>query len=156
MSGHSIGRFDTNFGTRARSGVEYQGASNLGLLSCLLIVGVDEKITILIAGFFRTQGYSKAELFPLHPAYTNPNGGPAKIRAGLVGIFTASGEQRIPSGDTNKAAKKVHELSLLSDPPMRLWLGEDAIAATRRQLDLIKENLDGYEDWSEDLLESAS
>ena len=54
-------------------------------------------------------------------------------------------------GDPAKAAEKMYALTELPDPPLRLALGEDCIAAIRNKLSGVNAELDKYASWSKDL-----
>ena len=60
----------------------------------------------------------------------------------------------VPSVDVAKAVAKIYELTLLPTPPLRLVLGKDALRNVRKQLGLVADDVDTFESWSEDLLES--
>ena len=92
-------------------------------------------------------------MVPPHPAYAYPDGNPTKIRAFLEAM-AAQGQVRV--GDVRKASAKIIELSTLPEPPMRLFLGQDALGTTRLQLKSVADDLEKYEAWSEDLLEDEA
>ena len=53
--------------------------------------------------------------------------------------------------DPAKAVQRIYELSLLSDPPLRLPLGKICIAGIKAQLRAIEQDLTKYETWSDGL-----
>ena len=110
------------------------------------------QITLVEPGFFRTTATAKGAQFPLHPAYTKPDGVVNQTRK-FIDVTTQPTRGEVPSGDTRKAAKRIHELSLLPEPPLRLILGKDALGYVRTQVQMMTENFDAYESWSEDLME---
>ena len=87
---------------------------------------------------------------PPHPAYMYPDGSAAKARA-FLDALPVPGQLRL--GDVRKAVTRIIELSRLPEPPMRLFLGQDALATAQLQLKFVADDLKAYESWSEDLLE---
>ena len=62
-----------------------------------------------------------------------------------------SGLGQMKQGDTAKAVQKIYDLAELSDPPMRLALGKDAIKYVREQQESVASDIAKFESWSKDL-----
>ncbi|KAJ7312986.1 hypothetical protein DFH08DRAFT_927083 [Mycena albidolilacea] len=79
------------------------------------------KITLAEMGFFRTN-FVKNHTFPVytHPAYTAPTLLGNVTRAALTNI-----DPQIIKGDPDKLARRLYELAMLDDPPMRVMLGAE-------------------------------
>ena len=87
---------------------------------------------------------------PQHSAYANT--GTSTLRqffAGTLGKESVAGPD---SGDVRKGVEKIFDLSKLSNPPLRLVLGKDAIQRTREYIAKLASEVDAYEAWSSDLL----
>ncbi len=82
-----------------------------------------------------------------HSAYNKPALAPSVIRAYVAN----PGRGRNGSQDPNKASIKIFDLSLLQDPPLRLVLGKDAVAAGKAQVASFTSEIKKYEEWSENL-----
>ena len=95
---------------------------------------------------------ANAITLPPHPAYTYPDGEPTKARAYLDALPIQGQSLRL--GDTNKAIPRIIELSMLHNPPLRLLLGKDCLAMARTQIKHVANDLEAYESWSEDQLET--
>ena len=88
----------------------------------------------------------------MHPAYTNPDGTVVQAWKSIKAIASpVRGD--VPSGDVGKAVTKIYDLTLLPEPPLRLVLGKDAIASTRKQAQMVTNDVNSYESWSDDFME---
>ncbi|CAL1703540.1 unnamed protein product [Somion occarium] len=103
------------------------------------------KVTLVQPGFFRTDVGAKSVVFPIHPAYTNPT-----LPGTIFRAFLASGKEI--GSDTAQGVEKIYELACLSEPPMRLALGIDAIRDIRAELKGVEADVGKYESWSEGLV----
>ena len=98
-------------------------------------------------GSYKTNGLQSAVHLPLHPAYNKPGLPAIALREFVDKVDSA----QITLGDPDKAAMKSFELSQLPDPPLRLVLGQDALAMVRAQIGKLVKDADASEDWSKDL-----
>jgi len=102
------------------------------------------KISLVEPGMFRTDSTIRSgTILPIHPAYDKPGMSSVETRK----FFTPGTEQ----GDPKKAVVKIYELAELSDPPVRLVLGLDAIGAAKQQIGILTRDINAREDWSKDL-----
>lgn len=85
------------------------------------------------------------EAWPVHPAYTDPSLPGFRVRKWFAEAQTSI------EGDADKATKVIYNLALLSEPPLRLALGKDAIHYTREKIKSLTADVDAYESWSNDL-----
>ncbi|KAI0790751.1 hypothetical protein C8Q75DRAFT_806139 [Abortiporus biennis] len=104
------------------------------------------KITLMEVGDFRTSIFDTAETYPVHPAYTKPSLSGHKVREWLNTVPESL------QGDPVKAAQQIYRVANLPDPPIRLAIGKDAIESIRKSVNAMLDELDKYEDWSEDLV----
>ncbi|RDX48769.1 NAD-P-binding protein [Lentinus brumalis] len=106
------------------AGLAYYSASKHALegLSESLAAELDPawniKVTLVEPASFATEGISKTVWAPAHPAYSNPDLPATRMRNGW--------DTYDPSGDVKKAVEAIYNASSLSDPPLRLVLGEVA------------------------------
>ena len=103
------------------------------------------QITLIEPGTFLTTALKNSVILPPPTAYTAATVPAAMIRKGLSSLA------ELKLGDPNKGVNKIFELSSLSDPPLRLVLGKDAISYIRSQQTVITTDLEKYESWSDDL-----
>ena len=101
-------------------------------------------------GVFRTPVSAKGTTLPAHPAYVGTES-TTEARKLLAASWDPQRPFRI--GDVDKAVRKIYDVSELENPPMRLALGKDCLENTRVRAQQLTRDLDGYEKWSEDLLE---
>lgn len=101
------------------------------------------QLTIIEPGIFRTAAVANVQKLPVPPAYNKPTLSTFVIR-GLVND-TSTG------ADPRKAVKQFYKVASLPDPPIRIAIGQDAIAAIKQQVTKIAEGVDTYASWSEDL-----
>ncbi|KAF8996902.1 hypothetical protein BDQ17DRAFT_1329685 [Cyathus striatus] len=103
------------------------------------------KVTIFDIGAFRTRGLDPSFLIiiPQHPKYENTT---SAIRS----LFTLS-EDQISIGDSNKAAREIHNIASDKDAPLRISYGLDAIETTKGKIDLLKDNVEKSVVYSVDL-----
>lgn len=88
---------------------------------------------------------------PAHPAYLAAQ--PVnQARKYLNSLWDPSRPVQI--GDVDKAVQKIYELSKLENTPMRLFLGKNCLERIRAKIQRLTGDVDGYEQWSEDLLEA--
>ncbi len=87
-------------------------------------------------------------MLPAHPAYTKPGLPVIAVRSALENLNDPNNK----FGDAEKAAHKFYELASLSDPPLRLILGQDAIEMIRSKMKSVASDIEKYEAWSSDLL----
>ncbi|KAI0637618.1 NAD-P-binding protein [Trametes polyzona] len=130
--------------------VAYYSASKFALegLTQSLALELDPawniKITSIQPGEFATEGRGKITWTPAHPAYrANPELPTSKFRAAWDTLD--------PMGDAKKAAKAFYTVAGLSDPPLRIPLGKDAVAILRKTAQDVIAEADKYEYLSEDL-----
>ncbi|TCD70180.1 hypothetical protein EIP91_004650 [Steccherinum ochraceum] len=102
------------------------------------------KITLIELGGFKTNGRESAVELPLNPAYNKPT-----LPSVIFRDYLAKGDNN--GGDPMKAVAKWYEVAQLPDPPMRLVLGQDAIAMVRAQIETLTKDVDASESWSKDL-----
>lgn len=88
---------------------------------------------------------TNANIQPAHPAYAQPTVPAALVRKSLESL----GSHKL--GDPKKAMERLYELASLSEPPMRLVLGNDALNYIRQQQQYVQADLDKYEVWSDSL-----
>ncbi len=95
-------------------------------------------VTIVEPGAFRTEFGGAANARPAAPleAYRGQTGA---VSAWMEGI---SGKQ---PGDPKRAAEAMLQVAEADDPPLRLLLGEDAMEAARRKMDILKADFDAWE-----------
>lgn len=82
---------------------------------------------------------------PLNPAYNKP---------GLPGVAFREylDRQEFGGGDPDKAAMRWFELAEHPDPPLRVILGQDALAVIKTQLDKLTKDWTASEEvWSKDV-----
>ncbi|KAI0092924.1 hypothetical protein BDY19DRAFT_1045279 [Irpex rosettiformis] len=109
------------------------------------------KISIVEPGNFRTEVWGPAAArLSVPEIYSTPTAGYAKTAE----YFTQYESPDFKMGDTRKGSQKVYNLATLTDPPLRLVLGQDAIDSARGQLEAISVDLAAYESWSSDVAES--
>ncbi|GJE91646.1 SDR family oxidoreductase [Phanerochaete sordida] len=106
------------------------------------------KIVLLSPGVFRTPVQAKAATQPLHPAYTKHT---LETRKGIEMLWDPS--RPILVGDTNKVVNKFWEASLLPNPPLRLFLGQDGRERVKAKVEKLITDFESYESWSNDLNE---
>ena len=96
-------------------------------------------VTIVEPGAFRTEFGGGANARPAAPvdAYREQIG---PVAAWMEGI---SGQQ---PGDPQKAAEAMLRVTEAPDPPLRLLLGEDALAAARQKLDRLTSDFKAWEE----------
>ena len=78
-----------------------------------------------------------------------PTSGFAQIAAQLGNLL----KPETKLGDAKRGAQKLYDLSSIKNPPLRLLLGQDAIAIARQHLQAISKEIDAYESWSAELRE---
>lgn len=88
---------------------------------------------------------------PIHPAYIATQS-VDRVRKRFNTLWDPS--RTVQIGDVDKAAQKIYEVSKLDSPPMRLFLGKDCLERVRTKIKQLTGDSDGYEEWSEDLLEA--
>ncbi|KAI0337084.1 NAD(P)-binding protein [Trametopsis cervina] len=109
------------------------------------------KVSILEPGTFRTLAVDRAVRVPIPDVYINP-----KPTAGLLKANEMLGHILKPEtklGDAKKAVDKIYELSVMTDPPLRLHLGGDATQQLRLYFQGNLEEVNKYADWSANLVE---
>ena len=85
----------------------------------------------------------------MHPAYDRPELPTAAFKSLWVsGGFVAP-------GDARKGMEKVYNLASLEQPPLRLPLGKEAVAAARAKTSAFLADTVKYESWSEGLERDA-
>ncbi|TCD70173.1 hypothetical protein EIP91_004643 [Steccherinum ochraceum] len=115
-------------------------------LSTELVPSWNIKIIISEPGGFSTDGTSRSAVqLPPNPLYNKPELPSVTFRE-----YVKQGGNSV--GDPRKAAAKWFELVEMPDPPLRLPLGLDALESGRKQLEIMKRDMDRMEDWSKDLL----
>ncbi|KAJ3548521.1 hypothetical protein NM688_g5291 [Phlebia brevispora] len=109
------------------------------------------KITLIEMGSYDTSAIDNVVRLPVPAAYTAPSTPAAQIRS-MLDNLGKSGPEGVKLGDSQKAVRKIYELSMLDEPPLRLILGKDAIGHVRMQIESVTADMEKYESWSEDLL----
>ncbi|KAG0697675.1 NAD(P)-binding protein [Suillus ampliporus] len=93
------------------------------------------KVTIIEPGPFRTRMLTD----DIHLGLANPELADSKPR------------QRVTLGDPEKAVAVIEKLTHLDEPPLRLPLHRNAIAAGREKVKSLNDDMDRYESWSENV-----
>ncbi|RPD56680.1 NAD-P-binding protein [Lentinus tigrinus ALCF2SS1-7] len=105
------------------------------------------KVTSLVPGWIRSAMAPRLTWPPEHPAYAaNPSLPTTALRNGSL-------DDVVTWKDTRRSAEVFYKAASLSDPPLHLLVGKDAIEATRRKIASLAEEVDKYEVWSEGLEE---
>ncbi|KAI0671225.1 NAD-P-binding protein [Trametes maxima] len=99
------------------------------------------KVTLLEPGYFRSDLYGRVKWSAPHPAYKDPDSPVSRLRAGW--------ESYVPAGNPEKAAEIFYRVAGISDPPLQLLVGEDAVATTKEMLAELVKTVETYESWSE-------
>lgn len=102
------------------------------------------KITCIAPGSFHTNIKGGIQMTPQHPAYVTAETPTIGFRQYLAA------DPELP-GNPVKAGEAIYKLGGLSAPPRYFPLGKDAIAAARAYIAAIKEDLDGFEAWSDEV-----
>ena len=93
---------------------------------------------------FKTQGAESATILPIHSSYTNPTLPSTFIRS------LTTNPAMFPN-DPYKAAKTIYKISELSNPPLRLALGKEAVEEIKKKIKRVAAELEEYESWSSDM-----
>ncbi|KAH7923306.1 NAD(P)-binding protein [Leucogyrophana mollusca] len=104
------------------------------------------KIVILEAGWFRTNMTTRFVATPSHAAYTDPSSPAMLTRASI---------EHLELQDPDKANRAIFEFVQnidTNDTLVRLPIGKDSVAATRRRIAMLSEIVEKYEKWSEDVV----
>lgn len=102
------------------------------------------QITMVEPGEFKTNAGTKSIVItPAHPAYADPKLPTYAVRRHY--------DEFESNGDVNKAADAIYKLSQLDAPPLRVPLGKPAVAFAKEQLKKIAEEVEKYEQYSDDL-----
>ncbi|KAI0790750.1 NAD(P)-binding protein [Abortiporus biennis] len=104
------------------------------------------KVAMVEPGMFRTS-FNSIQPYPPHPAYKKKSLGANIVRKLLTDMTL-----NVMPGDPVKAVQQMYKLTVMPDPPLRLALGKDCVNAIREQLTKMLDDVDKYEDWSDDLL----
>lgn len=102
------------------------------------------KISTIAPGAFKTRAHTdNNEIFPASPAYS---------KEGLPSQYLRQWFKE-PTGrnDPQAAAKLIFKFAGLDSPPVRWAIGKDSIAGARGKATRIVEEVDKFENWSEDL-----
>lgn len=103
------------------------------------------QITIIQPGEFKTNaGTTSIVTIPAHPAYADPKLASHAIRQHFSNF--------VSNGDVNKAVDVIYKLSQLDAPPLRMTIGKDAIKYAKAQLKKLTEEVEKYENYSDDLV----
>ena len=94
------------------------------------------QVILVSPGFVRTSMPDKLTAVSPHPAYTHP----------IKGLD-------VRWGDVRKVVARIYEASLLQDPPMRLFLGEDANVDVKAKAKMLVNEVEAFASWSEGLME---
>ena len=105
--------------------------------------------SVIIIETVLTPMAQKAVVLPPPKAYDDPLNPSAQGRM----IIEAAQDPSIKHGDAQKTVKKIFELSLLENPPFRLFLGQDTLAVIPPYVNQVLAELREYGSWSEDLKE---
>jgi hypothetical protein len=123
--------------------VEYQGTQSC--YSPRDLTHSHPQITIIQPGLYPTQVVSsKTAAQPLSAKYSAPDNPSRATRDGLATV-TATCKS------VAKYAAQIFRLAQLEGPPLRLALGEDALAAMRGKVARLMKEMDEYAIWSADL-----
>jgi len=87
---------------------------------------------------------SKTNVHPLSAKYNTPDNPSPRTRENMASV-TATNKS------VWKYAAQVHRLTQLPEPPLRLALGDDAVAAMRGKAGRLVKDLDDFAVWSSDL-----
>lgn len=144
-SGHII-NIASIAGFAANTGWAIYGASKFAVvgLSEVLAEDVKEfgiKVTVLEPGAFRTQFLTKESLVFAQ----NPIEDYQAIRASHAKYATMDGVQQ---GDPERAADVMLELAAMEQPPVRLFMGSDAYRRALQKLEIIRQDLETYQNLS--------
>ncbi|OJT07814.1 hypothetical protein TRAPUB_1297 [Trametes pubescens] len=101
------------------------------------------QITLIEPGGFLTEGPDKVIWPPQPAAYANPDLPVSRIRKAM--------DTALIPGDAKKAVDAFYKIAALEEPPLRVPLGKDSVAALRRKIASLTADLDKYEYLSEDL-----
>ena len=108
-------------------------------------------MTSLFLGRFATEIANSLQMFPQHPAYTDPTNPASFVRK----MYTQSLGKEIPKGlkgqDPVKGVQKIFELSELPNPPTRMMLGKDVTQNIRDWIGQFTKQVEEYAPWSDDL-----
>ncbi|KAI0747544.1 NAD(P)-binding protein [Fomes fomentarius] len=106
------------------------------------------KITLVEPGYIHSALETKVggKWPPPHPAYSNPDLPCTRQRQGPW-------DAAVVWKSTRKSAEVFYKAASLSDPPLHLVMGRDALDGVRRKLKNLAEEIDKYEQWSEGLEE---
>ncbi len=107
------------------------------------------QVSIVEPGAFRTLAMQSAPRFPIPEVYLTPTSGIAKVQK----IFGHFESPETKFGDPQKFAEKIWQLLALSDPPLRLPLGQDAVEFVEDQLKIVSADVEKYKSWSSDVIE---
>ncbi|KAI0073378.1 NAD(P)-binding protein [Panus rudis PR-1116 ss-1] len=100
------------------------------------------KVTLLVLGSFRTKGLDNTVTLPAHSAYNKPTIGGNPLRGALK-------EGSIHQQDPDKAAAKIYEVAYMTDPPLRLPVGADAVATIKAKSAHLAEVAEKYGSWAD-------
>ncbi|KAH9929315.1 NAD-P-binding protein [Amylocystis lapponica] len=137
-------------GIEGSAGIGYYSASKFAFegLSEALAAELDPewniKITLVEPGGFKTDGLSRMDVVPPHPAYIKPTLKSSVVRKWLGG-------DPVLRGDTAKATALFYKLVALPDPPLHLPLGKDSLALIKRKTTNLLADVEKYESWSDDI-----
>ena len=115
----------------------------MGDIACCELT-IDTQFTLLEPAMFKTQGAESAAILPIHGSYTNPTLPSTFIRS------LTTNPAMFPN-DPSKAAKVIYKISKLSNPPLRLALGKQAVEEIRKKVKKVTAELEEYESWSSDM-----
>ncbi|KAI0074376.1 NAD(P)-binding protein [Panus rudis PR-1116 ss-1] len=102
------------------------------------------RITLVEPAMFRTGGVAATKVHPVHPAYNKPSLPSTMLREML------NNPEFFPN-DPEKAAKVLFRLSNEPNPPLKLALSAESVAAIKASLDQQLTSLHNYASWSENL-----
>jgi hypothetical protein len=105
------------------------------------------QITLAEMGFFRTN-FVKNHTYTVyeHPAYTNP-----QLLGNVTRSWLANINPSMIKGDPDKLAKRLCDLANLSDPPLRIMLGNEGPAMLTPKLGKDAAEREKYASWAEGL-----
>ena len=102
------------------------------------------QVSLVEPGFFRTPIIGKFGTGYSHPAYTSPS-----LPSVVARSFLANNQGTI-GADPTKAVRRIYDLTLLQDPPLRLVLGKRAVHMVKEKAKHLEQDAVKYEAWSEE------
>jgi hypothetical protein len=98
-------------------------------------------------GFFRTN-FVKNHTYTVytHPAYAAPT-----LLGNVTRAMLANVDPKMIKGDPDKLARRLYELAMLDDPPLRVMLGAEGPAMLQPKLAKNQKEREKYAQWAHGL-----